>query len=551
MKFRKYTGIAKTIAIGTGLLLAGANAGAQTIDEVMKQIEKHHFQKAMSGLHTIMRNEPANAAAYYHLGGIYLENSMPDSAKYFYEKGRSVNANEPLIYVGMGRYYLYPEHKNLAKAKEQFQKALEVADKKDAFVMQQVADALVDDIITEEGKWAVELAEKAKTLDRKNLANFITLGDAWRLIPGETVKGLEEYRAAADADKSYVIAYYRQGQLYHKLKNTAQSEQFMSQVLTLDPAFAPVYLDMGEKEFDAGNTAKAIEHYKKYISLAGFAPRAQIILGSYYFHNKQYAEAKAELQKAAKYNPSYLLVLRLQPYSDYYLKNYDSAKTGFEKYFRTVKKENIIGQDYMHYGHLLAATGGDSLALMNYKKVLEIDSNVYEIYDTLANIYGRAKKYTDAATVLEQKVRRQTSQRHTINPQDYYSIARNYYLAENFALADTNLAQVSKYYPTWIGGFKFRATVNMRLDPKSEQGLAKPYWEKVIELGLADATANKKDLIDAYNYLGEYNYNQKAFGAVKCYANKMLALDAANDKAKKLLSYLPANTQEECPGETK
>jgi tetratricopeptide (TPR) repeat protein len=546
MKIMKYMRIAKTVTLSMGLLLAATATRAQSPTDVIKQVEKHHFQKAISSIKTILAKEPNNATAYYEMGGIYLENGLRDSAKYFYEKGISVNANEPLSYVGMGRYYL--ENDDKGKAKEQFEKALSMGSK-NAYVMQQIADAYVDRIVTEEGKKAVELAEKATTLDRKNLSYIITLGDAYRLIPGESVKGLEQYRAAADMDKSYAPAYFRQAQLYYKVKNTAEGEKYMNQAIAADASYAPIYMELAGQNFDQRNpdNSKAIDYYKKYIELAGFAPHAHIILGSYYFADKKYAEAIAELNKAAKYNPEAGLVLRLIPYSNYYLKNYKESEEGFQKYFSTAKPDFIIGQDYLHYGLLLAATGKDSLAIINYKKVLDIDSSVYEIYDTLNSVYTRMKKYDDAAGILEAKLKRQKAKGAKINPQDYYTVALNYYKAEKYDLADTNLAQVNIYYPTWIGGYKFRALTNIKLDPKSEKGLAKPYWEKVIQLGEADKSANKKDLDDAYNYMAEYHYNRKAYGLTMCYANKMLQLDANSAKAKKLLGYLPKETKEECP----
>jgi tetratricopeptide (TPR) repeat protein len=545
MKLSKYKQKVRITFLGISAAIACAAAQAQTMNDAVKNIERHHFKEALSSLHTILKNEPGNAAAYYQIGKIYLLNSLEDSARYFFEKGISTNGNEPLNYVGMGRYYLDGQDK--AKAKEQFQKAMSLGGDKNAPVMQQIADAYVSYIVTDEGPWAVQLAEKAKSLDKKNLSYTVTLGDAYRLIPGRSNDGLDQYRAAADADKKYALPLYRQGQLFYKVKNTTQGENFMNQALAADPAFAPVYMDMAEAEFEARHTDKAIEDYKKYIDIAGFAPAAETTLGGYYYYNKQYNEAKTELQKAAVYDPTGLIVMRINAYSDFYLKDYKKGLEEMKKYFDTVKPENIIGQDYMHYGFLLGKNGQDSAANDYYKKGIEKDSAAYDLYDTLAASYGRLKKYEDAAKMTESKLRYQKAHSYKVNPQDYYSVARNYYMAGNYALADSNLALVNQYYPTWISGFKFRAQVNMKLDPKSEKGMAIPYWNKVVELGEADAAKNSKDLIDAYNFFAEYNYNLKKHGVVMCYANKILALDASNAGAKKLIGYLPKGTKEDCP----
>jgi tetratricopeptide (TPR) repeat protein len=522
-------------------------ANAQGINDAIKSIEKHHFQKALSTLRAVMKNEPGNAAVYYHVGGIYLVNNMDDSARYFYEKGISVNGSEPLNYIGMGRYYL--EMREQAKAKAQFEKALSLAGDKNAYVFQQVADAYVYGVVPEEGEWAVKLAEKAKNLDKKNVSYIVTLGDAWRLITGKSTDGLEQYKLALNMDKTYALTYFRMAQLYYKLNNQTEGDKFMNQTMSIDASFAPVYMDLAEQQADTRNYDKAIEYAKKYVELAGFAPKAQARLGTFYYYTKEYAEAIAELNKAAAYIPKHAIVNRLRAYSNYYLKNYKQGLEEIENYFKVVKPEYIIGQDYEHYGYLLQESGKDSLAIINFRKGLETDSTAFGIYDALAKTYEKRKEYLKAAEIMDAKLRVQKKKRYKVNPQDYYIVGRYYYFADNYALADTNFAQVNKDYPTWIPGFKYRAYVNVQLDktPLADSALASPYWKKIIELGLADPEKNKKDLDDAYNYFAEYHYNRKEYGQVMCYANKMSALAVNPERAKKLLGYLPKGTSEKCP----
>jgi hypothetical protein len=70
-------------------------------------------------------------------------------------------------------------------------------------------------------------------------------------------------------------------------------------------------------------------------------------------------------------------------------------------------------------------------------------------------------------------------------------------------------------------------------------GLAKPHHEKFIRLVGADPRsieANKKNLIEAYNYLGVYYSINKNYDCSKAAFSKTLELDAANKIATTLIA---------------
>jgi len=82
----------------------------------------------------------------------------------------------------------------------------------------------------------------------------------------------------------------------------------------------------------------------------------------------------------------------------------------------------------------------------------------------------------------------------------------------------------------------------MMLTEKNE-GMAKPYYEKFIELTLADPKfdlkKSGKDLIESYKYLGDYYFsvaNDKATS--KTYWQKVLEIDPNDKQAKEVLSGL-------------
>ena len=75
-------------------------------------------------------------------------------------------------------------------------------------------------------------------------------------------------------------------------------------------------------------------------------------------------------------------------------------------------------------------------------------------------------------------------------------------------------------------------------DPESEQGLAQPFYEKFINLSSTDTSKFKKELIEAYSYLGYYFFikNDKASSLENWL--KVYALDPENAQAKRAIDEL-------------
>jgi Tfp pilus assembly protein PilF len=84
-----------------------------------------------------------------------------------------------------------------------------------------------------------------------------------------------------------------------------------------------------------------------------------------------------------------------------------------------------------------------------------------------------------------------------------------------------------------------RARVNAQLDPDSKLGLAKPYYEKLIELieprAQKDATERAR-IIESYRYMIAYNFIVKEDKEqAKMYAEKLIQIDPENEIAKQVL----------------
>ncbi|MGZ5244585.1 MAG: tetratricopeptide repeat protein [Bacteroidia bacterium] len=525
---------------------------AQTIQDATKAIEKNQFNTATKMLQTILQKEPANATAYYHLGTIYLYNEIEDSAKYYFDKGMAADANEPLNYVGQGRLFL-AKNQN-AEARTQFNKALELSKNKNAYIMNQIADAYVDVQSAKDANFAIEMANKAKELDKKNLYYIITAGDAWRL-QGDGSKGVAEYKSAIAKDAKFPLAPLRVGELYAKLRTFNEAENYYNAVISIDPNYAPVYKDLGELYYQTGKSAKALESYKKYLDMVGRSIPERIRYASFLFVNKLYNEAITELETVRPYAKENPLLLRLLAYSQYETAKYEEGVKNIEKYFEVMepKKDKIIGKDYEYYGRLLSKTGKDELAISNLRKGLEQDSTATELYDVIAENYANKKKYKEAAKEIATKIEKT---KDNPNNQDWFTLGRYQYLGSDFTNADSSFAKVNELFPGYAVGYLYRAKANVQLDPKSDKGLAKPHYEAFIEKVLyegsqdtvastekqvnqANLTKYKKEIVEAYYYLASYYYfTKKDLAQARVYSEKIKNIDPNNERNNALATEL-------------
>jgi hypothetical protein len=84
------------------------------------------------------------------------------------------------------------------------------------------------------------------------------------------------------------------------------------------------------------------------------------------------------------------------------------------------------------------------------------------------------------------------------------------------------------------------------LDPKNEKWLAKPFYEAYIsKVKPEEIEKNKKDIIEAYNYMGVYFMKGlKDFCSAKTWFKKIQELDPSNANAK---AFLESAEAKKCP----
>jgi Tfp pilus assembly protein PilF len=555
-------------------LLAGFSAGAQTLQETITKTENENFETAAANYRSLLAKDPSKGDYYFYYGENFFKSGDPDSANILYTKGSEINATNPLNYVGLGKVLLSKGKIN--EAKTQFFKAITLGANKNAEVMRKTAEAW---LVTEnkDADEAMRLAAMAIKTDPKNPENYILMGDAQlEKNPTEGGAPVKSYQTATTLNPKSAKGILREGKLYQRGRNYQLALDFYKKAMTIDPTFAPAYREIAELYSLAGQPARSIENWKKYLELNN-SDYARYRFMSALFSNKQYGEAVSEYENLKKANFNNLFLERLAGYSYAEMGNktdtaaYTKGLKAINKFFEMAGPNfKYIAADYKYKGLLLARSGKDSLGITEMEKAIAMDSSIAgDIYSAISNQAMKNKKYDQAITYLEKKRKGNYS---NLNINDCFDLGKAYYFtaaakqreanemrdalvkkkkpitpevtakeneaAGNFAKSDSSFKRMTQLNPNWPWGYTWRGRANASLDPKAQNDSTKVYYEKVISLVKPEerTTTYKSNLIEAYEYLGYYYVTKKDDVKAKEQWLIVKELDPANEKANNYLS---------------
>jgi tetratricopeptide (TPR) repeat protein len=517
------------VLIALPVLLFSQNA---EVRNALKQIDNEQPSKGIAALEQLSKGDNSNTLYYLGLG--YLRTGNPQKALAAFEKGISINEKDGLNYAGKGQVKLLQKRSN--EGKMLLDKALALSKSKNAEVLRAVGEAYTTDSRTLMD--AINHLNKSRSINNADAETHILLGDAYLILNkgGETV---DAYERAASADPKWAKPQYKIAKVYQRSKNNALVMEHLMKAIAIDPEYAPAWKELGEQYYFQKAANKAVEAYEKYMSLSERADEVKFQYAFFLIMAKKFDKANAIFKDVlSKPNPPAIAL----KFAGLALLEKDTTRTSaqeaiplLEQYFRKVKPEEIQAIDYAYYGEALLRTGQDSLANENFARSLAIDSVQLEIAELHAKTYYKRNKYPEAIQAYKQLM----SIRKQPMSLDLWYLGNSYYYNAQYAEADTAFTKLSERQPNVTLGYAWSAKSRSLLDPDQSKGLAKPMYEKVIEVGTKIPDKSKKDMIDAYVYLGTYAVQkesnvQKAIG----YFEKVLQLDPNNESAKKFMMEL-------------
>ncbi|QKG53838.1 tetratricopeptide repeat protein [Hymenobacter sp. BRD67] len=352
---------------------------------------------------------------------------------------------------------------------------------------------------------------------------------------------MSSYDRAIAANPNYTEAYLKKGILSVRSRNGTTAKESLDKAIAVDPKYAPAYKELAEMYYSAGQYDKAVSTFQQYTDMAEKSPKTDAEYASFLYLSKKYPESLVEVNKVLAAEPNNFTMNRLKAFDLYETGDYNGALAAMDNFLKIAPPEKILPEDNAYRSKILVKTGKGSDAIdVMQKSIASITdpAKKNEALHELATTYNSQKQYANAIRTYKQIMATPYG-----DLSDQFRLGAAYSGNKQYAQADSVYNIITTAKPTYAPAYQARAQANFNLDPDSKKGLAKPYYEKYIELTSADPTKYKNGLIEANNYLGYYNLQAGRKAEATPYYEKVLALDPTNSDAigaMKIIKGVPA-----------
>jgi cytochrome c-type biogenesis protein CcmH/NrfG len=528
MYMKKYLLILLIVCLGAGM------AFSQDIDQGQKLMYYQKWESAENTFEKVLDTDPSNVEAYYWLTKVLTEQGDLEEARKVQQRLDAYVASSgedkiPLNSVSDGEILL--REGKTQQAKGVFGKVLNETRYKKPEVMIAVAQAYLDSKSTNYDE-ILELLVRAEKRSKKNPEISMLRGEVYRRL-NDGGKAVQAYMQALERDNSNAEALYSIGKIYLTQQNPEMYLKYFNEAIAKDPAYAPAYYEIFYHYYFR-DVNKAREYLDKYIANTEPSVENDYLVTDFLYASSKHQEAiqHAKMLLDKEKENAKPRLLKLIAYSYDALGDSSLALQYLNSYFEKEADSNYVAKDYELKAKLLSKFPGNTAEVVsNLQHAMDMDTvseNKAEYAAQIANIY---KELNDRSSEAQWLGKVYALKKDPTNLDLYYwGVA--HYSASEYAKADSVFAIYTEKHPEHIHGFYWRAKSNALIDSTMENGLAIPFYQKVIEMGLADTAANKSLLIQGYGYLGAYHANiKKDYALALENFDRILQLDAGNDDA--------------------
>ncbi len=398
---------------------------------------------------------------------------------------------------------------------------------------------------------ALTYAEYAMKANKKYAPAFILLGDI-AALNNDGGQAAGYYNQAIYFDPKNPDAYYKYASVYRKI-SPSEAVGRLEELRAQRPDIA-VDAMIGHIYYVSNEFAQAAESYSKADRNALDEHQLTEFAMAYYFSQK-YAESLEVAKFGLSKMPRDAAFNRLAFINSTELKDYTNALMYADALFNKSDSAKFSYFDYTYYGNAYNGNKEYDKAIAMYHKALEqeIDNNEKRagVVKQLSDCYLEKEDYSNAIKYYQDYLK--TLGNASAN--DVAALAQIYIhyadtlkdstRNEMFKKAEQVYIDMEQKYPDALEYVTFmRARVNSYIDPETKEGLAKPYYEKVVSMiePRAEKTASDNArLVECYRYLGYYYLLQMekdpaAKETSTSFWNKILAIDPENEIAKQALT---------------
>lgn len=433
---------------------------------------------------------------------------------------------------------------NPAQASDEAGELLKGKNKKNVDLVTSVARVYLDAGKLTDAQEYLAMAKKANNKDPKV---SVLEGDI-ALAQKNVGQACQLYEQAIYFDPNCKEAYLKYAQVYKSASPSLAIEK-LEQLKAVEPDCLEADRELAEVYYAGNRFGKAAEMYAKFIDTPLATEDDMLKYAFALFLNHDFEKSLQIAQKGLQKNARHAAFNRLVMYNNTDLKRYEEAEKAADAFFHASDHADYSYLDYRYYGALLSALKKYDEAIVEYGKALEKDGTQIDLWREISDAHEMNNNYAQAIAAYRKYYDALAQDKKT--PETLFQLGRLYYgqgtssdtlsvqSADRKAAlqsADSVFALVSEQAPDSYLGEMWRARTHSAMDPETTDGLAKPYYEKVMDMLLSkNEPKYNSALIECYSYLGYYYLLKSDYAASKEFWNKILAIDPANATAKKAL----------------
>lgn len=535
----------KRLKVLLPLFFLAIHSLAQDIDNGKKHYYYRRYNSAEQFFHDYLKQQPQSGEGWLWLAKTYVQLQKVDKLNDSLSKAPADIQDDPFFLIAKGIQSVV--NKQADASRTYFEKAIDQTKGKKPEIFAAIAEA---QLFSKEGNldYGIEKVQNALKKEKNNSSLYAILGNLY-LAKHDGTEAYKAYRTAIDKDDANAEAYYQLGLIFLSQKNTDLFIENFKKAVSSDNRYAPAWYELYNYSRYT-DPVTAMTYFKEYTSHSDKSVDQEYGYTDLLYLNKDYANAIQHANSLIKSEGvnTQPRIHKLIAYSLAGLKDSANAVTHMQDYFRSENDSNIIVKDYefmadlfssqsgkedsvMKYYGKAAASTDDSLARRNYFKELARLSSLKQDYAAEANWRGRFYDNNFQAKNI-----------------DLFNWGLAAYRAEDYHLADSVFGLYTDKYPEQGFGYYWRARSNAAIDTTLAEGLAIPYYQKLVTM-IANDTLNstsKKWMLEAYSYLAAYETNtEKDYKEAIGYFGRILEIDPQNDNAKKYISILEQNLKHE------
>ena len=447
-----------------------------------------------------------------------------------------------------------------------------------AFALAKIAESYIkeDKVDT---SLAFPLIREAIKIDNKNKDIFLIAGDIYILV-NDGSKAIKFYNQAQFADPNSPTANMKIGNIYVKGRDLQAAIPYYDQAIQLNVNYAPAYRELGQLYLLAQIYDQSKENFRKYLDLTAGNIPAKTKYVNALFYAKDYDGVIKNVEEIFAVDKSRTYMNRIAGYSCYEKNppDYDKALAYMETLFKTVAPERIIKKDYHYMARILlkknqnypkqvdelnglksqlekekskyaaastaekakmkanvddltnkvailekdvaVADGEINRAFDEYAKLLSFNPDDKALLSEIASKYYTYKRYEGAANTWLKLIDPTKD-----NTENYMQIGRAYYNGENYKTADSIFSIVISKSPDYVPAYVWTARTYSKMDPDTKLGLARPKFEKLIDVAKKDSIKYETDMMEAFVYLSYFHMMNDNFSKSKEYYDRMINID--------------------------